>query len=310
MHEMLLDWRVAVAVGVIAVAVAAALRRRRAPPLQPFLDKTRKCVTLVDKSFVSHDTIRFVFAIDHPQRPLGLPVGQHLKLFAPNAQGQVPGHWNGRPDPEAGEAEISRKYTPVSAAAAKGFLELLVKIYKPHKPAFVDGGKMSRFLHGLRLGDKVHVQGPYGRLTYLGCGKFVVNGQQQQKQKVGLLAGGSGITPVFQVVQQVLQNNNDPTRLFLLYANKTQEDILLRDELEELENQYPDRLSVWYTVDTPPAAWRYSVGFITKEMLQQKLPAAAADTIVLCCGPKPMLEKACIPNLLQLGFDSKDIFCF
>lgn len=38
----------------------------------------------------------------------------------------------------------------------------------------------------------------------------------------------------------------------LLFANQTQKDILLREELEDAQRQYPDQFKLWYTLDTPP----------------------------------------------------------
>lgn len=49
-----------------------------------------------------------------------------------------------------------------------------------------------------------------------------------EKKEVALLAGGSGIAPVFQVIRFALENGKDETRLYLIYANKTEGDILLR----------------------------------------------------------------------------------
>lgn len=81
-------------------------------------------------------------------------------------------------------------------------------------------------------------------------------------------------------------------------------------ELEELENEYPDRISIWYTLDVPSASWRYSRGFIDQEMIQRHLPPPGAETLILCCGPPPMVENACKKNLLELGYDRRDIVCF
>lgn len=44
----------------------------------------------------------------------------------------------------------------------------------------------------------------------------------------GMLAGGTGITPMFQVLNAILKNPKDHTCVTLLYGNLTQEDILLR----------------------------------------------------------------------------------
>lgn len=47
---------------------------------QPFLDKTRQQVTLIEKTMLSHDTFRFRLALSKPTMCLGLPVGKHIKV--------------------------------------------------------------------------------------------------------------------------------------------------------------------------------------------------------------------------------------
>lgn len=301
----------AVAVAATAIAVVAAFLWKKLTDVKPFLNKQRKQITLIDKSDISHDTHRLVFSLDFPNQPLGLPVGQHLKVFAPNKSGVEPGKWNGKIDTESLLDEISRKYTPVSSARAKGQVELVIKVYRPSiTPAFADGGKMSQFLGDLKIGDKVDVEGPFGRITYRGRGSFSIGPRLVTKRQIGLLAGGTGITPVFQLIRRVFEDHADPVKLSLIYANKTESDILLRDELEELENEYSDRISIWYTLDLPPPSWRFSSGFITKDMIEKHLPPPGPETLVLCCGPPPMVENACIKNLLALGHDKQDIGCF
>mmetsp|Transcript_23033 Transcript_23033/g.63048 ORF Transcript_23033/g.63048 Transcript_23033/m.63048 type:complete len:143 (-) Transcript_23033:335-763(-) len=62
---------------------------------------------------------------------------------------------------------------------------------------------------------------------------------------------------------------------------------------------------VWYTLDRPPEGWAYSTGFITDVMISEHLPPPADDTLILMCGPPPMIEYACKANLNKLGY-SKD----
>lgn len=49
-----------------------------------------------------------------------------------------------------------------------------------------------------------------------------------------MLAGGSGITPMYQVARCLLGDPGEFTTISLIYANVTEEDILLRKELDEL----------------------------------------------------------------------------
>lgn len=45
------------------------------------------------------------------------------------------------------------------------------------------------------------------------------------------MAGGSGITPCYQVIREISKMKNEDIELILLFANKTEQDILLRKEL-------------------------------------------------------------------------------
>lgn len=93
-----------------------------------FLNKERQQVALAERTMLSPDTIRFRFALPQKNSVLGLPVGKHFKLFAPNPKGKVPGQWNGRDDPEADATEIERKYTPTSSDHDLGYVDLVIKV--------------------------------------------------------------------------------------------------------------------------------------------------------------------------------------
>lgn len=69
------------------------------------------------------------------------------------------------------------------------------------------GGKMSQYLNDIKLEENIKVRGPFGKLTYLGDGNFKIltkykplTYREKKYKKVGLLAGGTGITPFYQVI--------------------------------------------------------------------------------------------------------------
>ena len=159
-----------------------------------------------------------------------------------------------------------------------------------------------------------------GHLTYRKKGNFTVHpvlkrdpDQQRTAKRFGMIAGGTGITPMLQVVNAVLRDEpKSDVTVSLLYANQSEDDILVREELEEAVEKYGGRFKLHYTVDRAPEGWKHSVGFITKEMIQEHLPAAASDgsTQILMCGPPPMVKFACLPNLEALEFKKTDYFVF
>ena len=159
-----------------------------------------------------------------------------------------------------------------------------------------------------------------GHMTYHGKGKFTVFPilkrdavQQRTAKHFGMIAGGTGITPMLQMMHAILRDEpNSDITMSLLYANQTEDDILVRQELEEAVKLYPGRFKLHYTLDRSPKGWKQSTGFITKEMIEEHLPKAASDgsTQILMCGPPPMVKFACLPNLEALGFKKTDYYVF
>jgi NAD(P)H-flavin reductase len=90
---------------------------------------------------------------------------------------------------------------------------------------------------------------------------------------------------------------------------------LVRSELEAIAKAHPDRFQLEYTLDRPPAFdWKYSTGFITKEMVEKHLYTNDDNNKkqiqYFMCGPPPMIKFACIPNLEALGFTDQEMFSF
>ena len=176
---------------------------------------------------------------------------------------------------------------------------------------FPDGGKMSQYFGRLKVGDAISLKGPTGSIEYLGRGDWQYSKRQiKGMTHVGMLAGGTGITPMYQIVQEALRDSSDKTKFSLIFANQTLEDILLLPELNDLAEKHPDRFAVHYTLDRPEASWEGSTGFITAEMISTHLPPPAASTLIVMCGPPPMIKFACKQNLDALGYDKKRQLAF
>ena len=127
------------------------------------------------------------------------------------------------------------------------------------------------------------------------------------------------------VVRDVFKNENENTKIHLLFANQTEKDILLREEIEEIKKNNPTRFSYMYTIDRPEEGWTYEKGFINQgrfpafkisfwyffsEMIEKYLPLPGDDSMVLICGPPPMVEYACLPNLDKAGHKTDRILVY
>lgn len=98
---------------------------------------------------------------------------------------------------------------------------------------------------------------------------------------------------MFQIARTILDNPEDKTQLSLIYANKTEGDILMKKELDALASQYPQRFATTYVVsDNEKNDSSLEKGYVTKEILSKALPAKLEgdDVKVLVCGPTAMLD--------------------
>ena len=248
---------------------------------------------------ITGDTFIFRFSFTDPEFTYGLPIGQHVFFSATMPTKETP----------SGEL-VQRKYTPISSVLNNGYVDFLIKIYRKNvHPRFPEGGVMTQYLETLDAGSEMLMSGPFGQLAYQGFGKFLIKKQIIQKKKIGMVAGGTGITPCYQVLQAAL-NSDDGTSLSLIFGNRTVEDILLKDELDQFKTNYPQRFNLHYTVDVKPeTAWDYSVGFVSADLIKQQLPAPGEDTIILYCGPPPF-EEMMLKHLTGLGYSKDMVFKF
>uniref|UniRef100_A0A5S6Q4Y1 NADH-cytochrome b5 reductase n=1 Tax=Trichuris muris TaxID=70415 RepID=A0A5S6Q4Y1_TRIMR len=283
-------------------AVAYLIYKRIRRPSKLLMDTNATySIKLVEKKEVSHDTRMFRFALHSPEQVLGLPIGQHVYLSA-TVNGRL----------------VVRPYTPVSEAEEQGVVTFVIKVYRSNvHPNFPEGGKMTQHLDSLKIGDEINIRGPSGLLVYEGQGCFAIkprkNAPATRKlvRKVGMIAGGSGITPMYQLMQAMLRDPADEVEIQLVFANKSEEDILLHDELETMARNHWQRFRVWYTVDVQGSSdWPYSVGHIDLQMLRSHLPPPASDVLILLCGPPGMVNIAVKPTLDALLYNSESVFVF
>ncbi|XP_039078359.1 NADH-cytochrome b5 reductase 2 [Hyaena hyaena] len=262
--------------------------------------ETKYPLPLIEKEQISHNTRRFRFGLPSPDHVLGLPVGNYVHLLA-----RIDG------------VLVVRAYTPVSSDDDQGFVDLIIKIYfKNVHPNYPEGGKMTQYLENMKIGDTILFRGPTGHLFYHEPGQLSIKPSKTSEPEetvvghLGMIAGGTGITPMLQLIRHIIKNPNDRTRMSLIFANQAEEDILVRKELEEVARTHPEQFSLWYTLDRPPVGWKYSSGYITANMIKEHLPPPGQSTFILVCGPPPLIQTAAHPNLEKLGYTKDMIFTY
>ncbi|QIW98538.1 hypothetical protein AMS68_004056 [Peltaster fructicola] len=214
---------------------------------------------------------------------LGLPIGQHVAI-----RGTVD------------DSTVVRSYTPISNNRDLGRLDLIIRVYPQ--------GQLGNYLKNLNIGDEAEIRGPKGAMKY----------RKGLCKEIGMVAGGTGITPMYQLIRAICEDPTDQTKVSLIYGNRSEGDIMMREKLDGFAKAVPEKFTVYYTLDKPGPAWKGGKGYVDAELLRKYMPKASADTKVLLCGP-PGMVNATKNNLVSvLGFEppgsvskiSDQVFCF
>ncbi|KFA63541.1 hypothetical protein S40285_00306 [Stachybotrys chlorohalonatus IBT 40285] len=216
---------------------------------------------LKEKTVISHNVAIYRFKLPSSRHILGLPIGKHISIGAE------------LPQPDGSTKEIVRSYTPISGDHQPGYFDLLIKSYAQ--------GNISKYMASLIVGQRIRVRGPKGAFSYT----------PNMVRHFGMIAGGTGITPMLQVIRAILRGREagDVTKVDLIFANVTQQDILLKEDLDALAKADSD-IRIHYVLDRPPEGWTGGVGYVTQDMIQKWLPPPADDVKILLCGPPPMIS--------------------
>jgi len=167
-----------------------------------------------------------------------------------------------------------RYYTPINPVGTRGYIDILVKLYPD--------GKLTPLMWNLKPGDKMRFQ--YWEKKQWQPNKYDV---------VGMLAGGVGITPMLQLIREVVTNPYDRTKIKLLFINKTENDIMLREELDRLAMEYPETLEVQHFLTRPAATWTGARGTINPAVVARYMPPPKSNTQIYVCGPHGFYETLC-----------------
>ncbi|CAF2509728.1 unnamed protein product [Rotaria sp. Silwood2] len=245
--------------------------------------------TLIKRTPVTHDTDWYTFSL--PSNIFMLPpIGYHIRLR----------------QPKDGCIEfflcifiyllflslfhsgiiIVKPYTVVKRlndeqnSSSEHTIELLVKHYRD--------GIMSTTLQKLNISDTIDMS------SYEGT--FDIQ-RIDMCQTLILIAAGTGFTPMIRIINYVIKqtNNGKHINVFLLFFNKTEKDILCREELETISKQY--KLIVHYILSEPDTEWTGETGYIRGELLHRLLPSSPSkdhdtQTLVCICGPAPFTALA------------------
>lgn len=216
---------------------------------------------LVDIQTESDDVRRFRFALGNSSTKLNLSVASCISLRYVGDDGK----------------DVVRPYTPINYVDDQGHFDLIVKRYA--------NSKMGCHLFGLKKGDTIDVKGPWSSFKVA----------PSQFQRIGMIAGGTGITPMYQILHNILRDKSNTTRVSLLFANHTVQDILLKKELDESARSHKGMLDIHYCTTQPSNQRDYYTGHITKEMIRETMPTPQnkEGICIFVSGPPSFMKTMC-----------------
>lgn len=158
---------------------------------------------------------------------------------------------------------------------------------------------MSNILDTIPLGEEIEIRGPTGEITYKGNGDFDIEGQHRHFDHITLILGGSGITPGYALIVRVLETQGDVTAIRVIDANKSEVDILLKDEIDDLVQKYGggDRFRVEHVLSHPGDEWKGTKGHVDAQVIRKNGFEPDKSAVAFLCGPPAMIQKAALPAL-------------
>ncbi|NIF85583.1 ferredoxin--NADP reductase [Comamonas sp. Tr-654] len=161
---------------------------------------------------------------------------------------------------------VPRCYSMSSAPTLDDALRVTVKR--------VEKGRGSNWVcDRIRVGDSIELMPPSGLFS-----------PRNLSQNFLLLAGGSGITPVFSILRTVLKQHQGNVVLF--YANRDERSVIFKKDLQLLAAEYPDRLQVIHWLDSVQGAPSQ------KQLAAWATPWVADAGQAFICGPGPFMDAA------------------
>lgn len=240
----------------------------------------------------------FRFNLHGALQTAGLDVGQFVGI-----RGELDGE------------TIQGFYSPTSRPDEEGFLEILCR-------TDVQGGQVIHLLNDLRPGSTVYLKAMGGlRLHFEGQRLFTQDGRRIRQ--VGLLAGGTGIAPMVQILRAYLHNTvgagrpegaepPDPSRtgVRLVYAAERDYDLAFTDLLADIKEKYSEHFDYYTVLNQPPLGWTAGVGYVDDDTMRKYLVYPPRDDqLIVICGP-PAYERAMGKLLKELGFPRHSFFSY
>ena len=202
--------------------------------------------------------------------------------------------------------EVVRCYSPSSRLGAQGYVDLLLKLAPEGRKC------MTWYFEQMQPGQRLEFSGLHGELG-LDFRRLPPAGGDGLggKRKFGLVAGGTGISPMLGIVRSVLYHGRDDVQVNLCYGSNTPSSFVFLPQLQAAAAVFP-QLKIALTADKagePEDAYTGRVGFMDAEFLKASLPPPGEDVLVVLCGPWKMCQ-VLKGVLADLGYTGDQLYSY
>ena len=187
--------------------------------------------------------------------------------------------------------ELRRSYSLCSSPLVDEPLAIAIKR--------VENGEISRFLHHkTAVGDVLHAMEPNGLFTYIP--------ERELQRTVFLFGAGVGITPLFSIIKTALVGET-ASKLVLIYSSRSVAETLFYTELNQLQEQYPERFKIIYVSSQSQNLLMARLNvFLIEKIVKEYLEFDRNEALFYTCGPIDYMLTLRI-TLLNAGFDIAQI---
>ena len=168
---------------------------------------------------------------------------------------------------KSGGKNLGKTFSLSSSPTEKEHIEFTKKL---------TDSEFSNTLRTLKVGDWAMIDAPHGTFTFEG-----------ENENIALLGGGIGITP-FRSICKYCTDMRVTSKITLLYGNRSENEIVFKKELEEMEKKNKN-LKVVFVLNEASSTWKGATGVIDAEMVKKTVPDYK-KTVFYVCGPPPMVQ--------------------
>lgn len=281
--------------GRLAGERAATVKQQRPTCLDSgeWMPVTLREVRQTDKQY-GHNTEVYRFNLHGAMQITGLEVGRYIAI-----RGELDGD------------TLTGYYSPVSRPEDEGIIDILIRTDEK-------GGPIIKLLKTLKPGSSVLMKGMGGAKLVRQPDLNIWTYQGREIQKLSLLCGGTGLAPAVQIARAYFSALNNgytpregrPAGIRILYAAEAAGDLAFVTAFDQMKDKYPNLLSYYLVLNTPPPGWTQGVGFITPSEIQQRLWYPPSDDhLTVMCGP-PIFENIMCGTMAKLGYPREQYYSF